>query len=73
MKGEKFVIFLVDGAEPFCVKAPWSIVFAYHEKLERGLGLIQHQGIITQISEPTEWCAPIVFTPKKVWTVLECV
>ena len=29
------------------------------------LTVLQTQGIIEPVTEPTEWCAPIVVTPKK--------
>ena len=33
--------------------------------LKAELDLQQDQGVITPVTEPTEWCAPIVVTPKK--------
>jgi len=65
MEGELFSICLMEGAEPFCVKAPRSIPFAYREKLKKELDLLQQQSIIVPVTEVTEWCAPIVVTPKK--------
>ena len=65
MEGEKFHITLVDNATPFCVKAPRSVPFAYRDKLKAELELLQEQGIITPVTEVTEWCSPIVVTPKK--------
>ena len=65
MEGEKFHIALTDNAKPFCVRAPRAIPFAYRDKLKAELELLQYQGIITPVTEPTEWCAPIVVTPKK--------
>ena len=65
MEGEKFHIALTDDAEPFCIKAPRVIPFAYRDKLKAELELLQQQGIIAPVTEPTEWCAPIVVTPKK--------
>ena len=65
MEGEKFCISLIADAKPFCVKAPRAIPFAYRDKLEAELKTLQSQGIITPVTEPTEWCAPIVVTPKK--------
>jgi len=35
MEGELFTICLLEGAEPFCVKASQSIPFAYREKLKK--------------------------------------
>ena len=65
MEGEEFHISLVDDAKPFCVNTPRSIPFAYREKLRAELDLLQTQGIVALVTEPTEWCAPIVITPKK--------
>ena len=65
MKGEKFHITLTDNTIPFCIKTPRSIPFAYRDKLKAELDLLLSQNIITPVTEPTEWCAPIVVTPKK--------
>ena len=65
MAGETFHISLSNGAKPFCVNTPRSIPFAYRDKLKAELDLLQTQGIIAPVTEPTEWCAPIVVTPKK--------
>ena len=47
------------------MKAPRTIPFAYHDKLKKELDQLLQQGIITPVTEPTEWCAPIVVAPKK--------
>ena len=65
MEGEMFHISLTDDARPFCVNTPRSIPFAYREKLKAELDLLQAQHIIAPVVEVTEWCAPIVVTPKK--------
>ncbi len=52
-------------AKSFCINTPRAVPFAYHDKLETELNLLQSQGIIAPVTEPTEWCAPIVVTPKK--------
>ena len=65
MEGEKFHITLMEDPVPFCVKTPRSIPFAYRDKLQAELDLLQEQGIIAPVTEVTEWCCPIVVTPKK--------
>lgn len=65
MDGEEFHISLTDDAKPFCINTPRSIPFAYCDKLRAELEVLQTQGIIEPVTEPTEWCAPIVVTPKK--------
>ena len=65
MEGEEFHISLTADAKPFCVNTPRSVPFAYRDKLQAELDLLQTQSIITPVTEATEWCAPIVVTPKK--------
>jgi len=65
MEGEQFRIQLQDNAILFCIKTPCTIPFAYRDKLKEELDLLQQQGIITPVTEATQWCAPIVVTPKK--------
>ena len=65
MEGEEFHISLSANAKPFCVNTPRAVSFAYRDKLKAELDLLQTQGIIAPVTEPTEWCAPIVVAPKK--------
>ena len=65
MEGETFHITLVDNVTLFYMKAPRSVPFAYRDKLKEELKLLQEQGIISAVTEVTEWCAPIVVAPKK--------
>ena len=62
MEGERFHIILTNDAKPFCVK---QIRFAYRDKLRAELTTLQEQGTIMPVTHPTEWCAPILVTPKK--------
>ena len=41
------------------------IPFIYRDKVKEELELLQRQNIIAPITEATQWCAPIVVTPKK--------
>ena len=65
MEGEQFHISLTDDVKPFCVNTPRSIPFAYRDKLKAELDLLESQHIIAPVTAATEWCAPIVVTPKK--------
>ena len=65
MPGEMFHIALKDNARPFCVNTPRTVPFAYKEKLRKEIDLLVTQGIIQAVTEPTEWCVPIVVAPKK--------
>ena len=65
MQGEEFHIAIDDTAKPFCVHTPRTIPFAYQDKLQAELNLLESQHIIGPVTEATTWCAPIVITPKK--------
>ena len=65
MDGEEFHIHLTDNAKPFCVNTPRSIPFVYRDKLAAELELLQTQHIIAPVTKVTDWCAPIMVTPKK--------
>ena len=47
------------------MNTPQSIPYVYRDKLKAELDLLQSQQIIAPVTEGTEWCAPIVVTPKK--------
>ena len=65
LEGEQFHISLTVDVKPFRVNTPRSIPFAYRDKLKAELDLLESQDIIAPVTAATEWCAPIVVTPKK--------
>ena len=65
MEGELFHIALTEDAKPFYVHTPRTIPYSFGDKLKAELQLLQVQNIIAPVTEPTEWCAPIVVAPKK--------
>ena len=65
MPGEVFQICLKDGAKPFSVTSPRRVPFPKQEKLEAQIKKLESAGIIAPVTEPTEWCSPIVVADKK--------
>ena len=65
MPDEQFYIYLTDSYEPFNVCAPRPVPYAYRGKLREKLDQMVHDNAIAPVTTPTEWCAPIVLTPKK--------
>ena len=66
MPGENSTyISLTNNARPFCVTTPRTVPLAYREKLQKEIDLLVRQGIIAPVTDPTEWCAPIVVALKK--------
>ena len=65
MPDEQFYIYLTDSYEPFNVRAPRPVPYAYRDKLREKLDQMVRDNVIAPVTTPTEWCAPIVVTPKK--------
>ena len=65
MECEKFCVKLTDNAQPFCVNTPRFVPYAFLDKLKEEIALLEAQGVIKAVTEPTEWCAPIVVIPNK--------
>ena len=73
MPGEQYKIVLRTDAVPHAVRAPRRVPFALREPLRLELETLQRDGIITPVTEPTDWCAPIVVAQKKSGGVRLCV
>ena len=65
MPGEEFTIHLREDARPFCVTTPRRVPLSLREPLKAELDRLEAEGVIRRVTTPTEWCAPIVVTPKK--------
>lgn len=54
---------LKDGARPvFCKARP--VPFALRDKVEKELGDLEQQGVITAVQQ-SQWATPLVIVPKK--------
>ena len=67
MPGEIFKITLDENSDiqPFCTRAARPLAFAYRDKLETKLSSMVEGGVIAPVTEPSDWCAPIVVNGKK--------
>ena len=65
MEGEPFRIQLKKGSQPISVNTPRKIPICLRDKLKDELDDLESAGIIMRVTQPTEWCAPIVIAPKK--------
>ena len=73
MPGEKFKILLREDAVPFAVNTPRRVAEPLKPKLKDELDSLEQQGIITPVTEPTEWCSPIAVVSKKNGQIRLCV
>ena len=65
MDSERFHITLTKDAKPFWVNTPRKVPFAFPDKLKAELDLLQDQGVIAPVTEPTELCSHIIVMPKR--------
>ncbi|CAM1293670.1 Uncharacterised protein r2_g276 [Pycnogonum litorale] len=65
-KTEPVKIHLRDGATPWSVHSARRIPIPLMDPVRRELQRMERFGVITPVSKPTEWCAPIVPVIKKV-------
>ena len=72
MEGE-YSIQLEEGAKPFALTAPRRVPVPLMKAVRTELQRMQDLGVITQVTEPTDWCAGMVVVPKKNKDVRICV
>ena len=65
LKCEPVKIQLKDNAKPYSVNTPRHIPFPLLPPVEAELKRMKDEGIIEEVTEPTEWCAPIVPVPRR--------
>ena len=73
LKGESVKITLQENAEPYSASTARRIPIPLLPKVESELKRMEDAGVITKVTEPTEWCAPIVPVMKKTNEVRICV
>ena len=73
MKGEPVKIHLKEGAKPFHCNTARRVPVPLLPKVKNELERMENAGVIQKISEPTEWCSPIVVVPKSNGQIRICV
>ena len=65
MKTEPVKIHLKERAQPYAAMTACRIPFPLMDKVEAELSRLENNGVIVAMSEPSEWCSPIVPVLKK--------
>ena len=65
MDGPPMEIPLKQNATPFKVNTPRTIPYAYRQPVKDQIDKMLADGIIEPVTEPCDWCHPIVVVPKK--------
>ena len=73
MKIKPVKIRLVEDAVPYCVNAPRRIAIPLADRVKSELHRMEECGVISRVTEATEWCAPIVPVVKANGQIRICV
>uniref|UniRef100_A0A3B1ITQ0 Gypsy retrotransposon integrase-like protein 1 n=1 Tax=Astyanax mexicanus TaxID=7994 RepID=A0A3B1ITQ0_ASTMX len=65
LKTEPVRIQLKDNAKPFAVHTARRVPFPLLQKVKEELQRMERNGIIERVTQPTDWCAPMVPVLKK--------
>ena len=69
----KYLIQLKEGAKPFALTVPCTVAIPLEQLVEEELERMEKLGVISRVSEPTEWCAGMVVVSKGHKKVRICV
>lgn len=73
LKGDPVKIQIKEGATPYHVNTARRVPIPLLPKVEQELQRMEAAGVIEKVTEPTEWCAPMVATMKRSGDVRICV
>ena len=63
MKAE-YTITLQENPKPYAITVPRKVPLPLVKETKEEIQRMVQQGVISPIDEPTDWCAPMVVTPK---------
>ena len=71
--GEEYEIKLKENATPYALYVPRNIPIPLRPKVKQELERMDQMGVISKVTEPSEWCAGMVVVPKRSGEVRICV
>ena len=73
MKTDPVEIKLTDGATPYCVPTARRVPFPMMDAVETELKRMLDDGVIREVTQPTDWCSPMVPVVKPSGALRICV
>ena len=71
--GKLYHITLRNNSSPYSISSPRRVPLHLKDAVKSTLDTLESQNIIVKITQPTNWCAPMVVVPKKDNKVRICV
>ena len=68
-----YTIKLKPDVSPFCLSSPRRVPVPLQDSVVAELKRMKKEGVISPVTEPTDWCGPMVVAPKKNNAVRICV
>lgn len=63
LKTEPVRMQLKDNAQPYAVHTAWHVPLAVLQKVKVDLHSMERNGIIEKVTQPTDWCTPMLHIP----------
>ena len=70
---DSYTITLKEDAKPFAISVPRKVPLPLYQTTKDELDRMLETGVISPVDQPTDWCAPMVMTPKSNGKVRVCV
>ena len=71
--GDPYKIKLREAAKPYALYTPRNVLISLRQQVKEELDRMEKIGVISQVEDPTEWCAGMVVVRKKTGDVRICV
>ena len=73
IKHQEYIIKLTQEATSFAITVPRQVPIPLRKETKRELQRMERNGVISRVEDSTEWCAPMVVTPKSSGKFRVCV
>ena len=70
---DSYTITLKEDTKPFAISVARKVPLPLYRKTKDELDRMLETGVISPVDQPTDWCAPMVVTPKSNGKVRVCV
>ena len=73
IKHQEYGIKITHDTTPFAITVSRQVAIPLRKDTERELQTMERNGVISRVEDPTEWCTPMVVTPRSNGNVRVCV